>query len=35
VTFGGKRVLVKEEAKAPLRLQRVLDTLGEMFIRRA
>jgi hypothetical protein len=35
VTFGGKRVLVNEEARAPLRLQRVLDTLGEMFIRRA
>jgi hypothetical protein len=35
VTFGGKRVLVNEEAKAPPRLQRVLDTLGEMFIRRA
>jgi hypothetical protein len=35
VTYGGKRVLVNEEAKAPPRLQRVLDTLGEMFIRRA
>jgi hypothetical protein len=35
VTYGGKRVLVNEEAKAPPRLQRVLDTLGEIFIRRA
>ena len=35
VTYGGKRVLVNEEAKAPPRLQRLLDTLGEMFIRRA
>jgi hypothetical protein len=35
VTYGGRRILVNEEAKAPLRLQRVLDMLGEMFIRRA
>jgi hypothetical protein len=35
VTYGGRTVLVNEEAKAPLRLRRVLDLLGEMFIRRA
>jgi hypothetical protein len=35
VTYGGRRVIVNEEAKTPLRLQRVLDMLGEMFIRRA
>ena len=33
VTYGGRTVLVNEEAKAPLRLRRVLDLLGEMFIR--
>jgi hypothetical protein len=35
VTYGGKRILVNEEGKAPPRLQRVLDTLGEIFIQRA
>jgi hypothetical protein len=35
VTYVGRTVLVNEEAKAPLRLRRVLDLLGEMFIRRA
>jgi hypothetical protein len=35
VTYGGRRVIVNEEANTPLRLQRVLDMLGEMFIRRA
>jgi hypothetical protein len=35
VAYGGRRVLVNEEAKAPLRLRRVLDLLGEIFIRGA
>jgi len=35
VTYGGRRVLVNEEAKAPLRLRRVLDILGEIFVRGA
>jgi hypothetical protein len=35
VTYGGRRVIVNEQANTPLRLQRVLDMLGEMFIRRA
>ena len=35
VTYGGRRVVVNEEAKAPPRLRRVLDLLGEIFIRGA
>ena len=35
VTYGGRRVLVNEDAEAPLRLRRVLDLLGEILIRRA
>jgi hypothetical protein len=35
VAYLGRNVVVNEEAKAPLRLRRVLDTLGEMFVERA
>jgi hypothetical protein len=35
VSYAGRTVVVNEEAKAPLRLRRVLDLLGEIFIRRA
>ena len=35
VTYGGRRVLVNEEAEVPLRLRRVLDLLAQTFIRRA
>jgi hypothetical protein len=35
VTYTGRTVVVNEEGKAPVRLRRVLDLLGEMFIRRA
>jgi hypothetical protein len=35
VTYGGRRVQVDEDAEAPPRLRRVIDLLGEIFIRRA
>ena len=35
VSYAGRNVVVNEEAKAPLRLRRVLDLLGEIFVRRA
>ena len=35
VSYLGRTVVVNEEAKAPLRLRRVLDMLGEMFVERA
>jgi hypothetical protein len=34
VTYSGRRVVVNEEAKTPLRLRRALDLLNEMFVLR-
>jgi hypothetical protein len=35
VSYAGRTVVVNEEAKAPFRLRRVLDLLGEIFVKRA
>jgi hypothetical protein len=35
VWYLGRTVVVNEEAKTPLRLRRVLDTLAEIFVERA
>jgi hypothetical protein len=35
VTYGGRKILVNQEAEAPIRLRRVLDLLETIFIRRA
>jgi hypothetical protein len=35
VTYRGRPVVVEQEARVPLRLQRALDALADLFVRRA